>query len=434
MNKILIIFFFIPFLALSQENISIASVSSDFISVVSEIEQNSTTIAIYGDNFDNLIYNENYKIYLNNLLGENITGNDEEINATFYFSNADINNDLYYLKIIENDSIIFQSEIPITIFNPYREEYEKSNIKKYLKKVHNKKPSKKYIGLNVHQTQASILDTDQQYADKLSGSKTIWVREHFSHQLIMGSEQAAWITRYDKIMKQYHDSGQKVVGMLAYDLNQNYTDPSLIDFENFVRYTVKRYRNYVDVWEVWNEPDSPKYLKPSTVSEYKPLLKSAHGLIKYYDPDSIVLNGGVSNVSDLKFIDALYKRTHNYFDAFNIHLYYCDEYQFNRNINAQREALENLEKIIFKGKRNKKVWVTEIGCSTYNSKFNQNTQRDYLKKSVHYLAQKKYIQNILLYTMRDRDLSDAYEAKFGLLDLTFQDKKAWNWYRQLPKN
>lgn len=431
--KYILILLILPCLTRAADLPTISTVSSDFVSVISETEQNSTTIAIYGNNFSELIYNSNYHIYLGDIVGQNISGNSQEINATFNFTSADIQDDIHFLKITENDTIIFQSEIPITVFNPYKEEYQKSNVKKYLTKNHTKNPSKKYIGLNVHQTLASVEATDAQYQQKLSASHTVWVREHFSHQQIMGTDQAAWVTRYDKIMLQYRASGQKVVGMLAYDLNQNYTNPSPTDFENFVRYIVKRYRNYVDVWEVWNEPDTNKYLKPATVSTYKPLLKSAYGLIKYYDPDSIVLNGGIANITDLQFIDSLYRRTHDYFDAFNIHLYYCDEYQFNNNINALREDIENLEKIIFKKKRDKKVWITEIGCSTYNNHFNQNTQKDYLQKAVHYLSQKDYVQNILLYTLRDRDLADNYEAKFGLVDLNFYNKKAWAWYRQLPK-
>ncbi|MFA6027953.1 MAG: glycosyl hydrolase [Patescibacteria group bacterium] len=432
MKKIWLIILLFPVYALSAGTPVINSVSSDFISVIDRTEENSTTIAVYGDNFADLIFNDNTKIYLGDLEGQNITGNDEEINATFYFS-GEIEDDDYYLKILntETNEILYNSSIAIRIFNPYSEEYQNSNIKKFLKKSTSHKANKRRVGLNVHQAMAGENSNDAQYLEKLQNSETKWVREHFSHALIMGIDQKGWITRYDKIMEQYENENIRVVGMLAYDYDQDYTHPSLGAWKKYVRYVVRRYRNYVDVWELWNEPDSDTYLSPSDMNEYKPLLKYGYKLIKYYDPDSIVLNGGVSDITHLKFIDSLYRRGRNYFDALNIHLYYCDEFIANGNNNAQREDVENLEALLERRKNNKKIWVTEIGCSTGHKFANEKQQKSYLKKSIAYLLNKNEVQNILIYTARDRDLNDEYEANFGLFHLDFSNKKIWQWYRML---
>lgn len=432
MKKWLIILFFLPLLAYTQDAPVINSVSSDFISVIDHATENSTTIAVYGDNFSDLIYSANIKIYLGDLEGTAISGNDEEINATFYFS-GEIEDSYYYLKIVnlETSEILSSSNIPIRFFNPYLEEYKNSQIKKFLKKSSGHKVNKKRVGLNVHQAMAGDSANDEQYLAKLQNSKTKWVREHFSHKLIMGNDQKAWVTRYDKIIKQYQNENIRVVGMLAYDYDQDYTRPSLGAWKEYARYVVRRYRNYVDVWELWNEPDSDSYLSPSDMDEYKPLLKYGYKLIKYYDTDSIVLNGGVANIEHLKFIDSLYRRGRNYFDAFNIHLYYCDEYVNNGNNNAQREDMENLERLLARRNNKKKIWVTEIGCSTGHKFATESEQKIYLKKSTAYLLKKDYIQNILIYTARDRNLQDEYEANFGLFNLDFKNKEAWKWYRML---
>lgn len=430
----LLIFLFFPSLIWAQGSIDIASVSSNFISIINEDVDNQTIIALYGNNFDDLLFDSSYQIYLGTALGKNITGNNNEINVTFTYPENLTTSGIYYLKILQNNETIYESDIPIEIFNPYLETYENSHTKKYYKNKKFKKISKKNIGLNAHQTLASNDSTDTIYDSKLLNSNTKWVREHFSHELIMSNDQAAWVTRYDQILNNYKKNNLHVVAMLAYDLNNDYTYPSEGAYANFVRFVLKRYRNYVDVWEIWNEPDSTTYLKPNTIAEYLPLLKYASGLIRYYDPSALILNGGIADITNTDYINKLYHFGHDYFDAFNIHLYFCDEYQFNNNINAEREAIENMEKIIFHGKRNKPVWVTEIGCSTYHNKFNQNTQKNYLKKSINYLSTKKYLQNILLYTMRDRNLTDTYESKFGLMTENFINKKAWTWYRKIPKS
>lgn len=430
---ILLILLLLPLSITAASDVNISSVSSDFLSVVQEKQDNNTTLAVYGSNFSDLIFDDQVNIYLGDIMGQDISGNSEAINVTFNLTKDGIDNGDYRLRIKNGDDIIFESDFKITVFNPYNQAYEKPKLKKFLNKSKNKKSTKRRVGLNVHQTMAATADEDDEYLDKLQNSNTKWVREHFSHELMFGDDQAGWVTRYDKIMKQYKDENIRVVGMLAYDKNQDYTNPSIGAWKDYVRYTVKRYRNYVDVWEVWNEPDSDDYLKPSDMNEYKPILKSGYRLIKYYDPNSKVLNGGVADITHLKFIDSLYRRGHKYFDALNIHLYYCQSYQLNGNNGLQQNEWQDLERVIFKKNRNKKVWITEIGCSTNTTKINQNTQRDYLKKSTKFLLNRGYVQVVMLYTLRDRDLADSYEAKFGMMDLDFNNKKVWKWYRRLPK-
>ncbi|MBU0731822.1 hypothetical protein KKC88_03000 [Patescibacteria group bacterium] len=425
--------FFIPGLALAADDPVIDSVSSEFLSVTKRTQENATTIAVYGHNFSDLIFDNNINIYLGDFRGQNTTGNNEAVNATFYFYNQDAPDGEYYLTIKDGNNVIYRSTIPIRIFNPYGQGYQKPKLKKFFKKTRKNKASKRMIGLNVHEAQASNSDTDPNYISKLGNSNTKWVREHFSHHLIMGSESDGWVTRYDKVLDQYQDQNIRVIGMLAYNKSDSKAAPSIGAWKKFVRYTVRRYKNHVAVWEIWNEPDSDTYLQPSTMNEYLPILKTGYKITKQYDPDSVVLNGGIADISRLNYINNLYRRGHKYFDALNIHLYYCDEYIFNGNNGAQRVAVESLEDVIFKNNRKKKVWVTEIGCSTAEAGVSETIQRKYLEKSSKYLLNRGYVRHVSLYTMRDRALSDPVEAEFGLMDLDFKNKKAWKYYRKLPK-
>ena len=165
------------------------------------------------------------------------------------------------------------------------------------------------------------------------------------------------------------------------------------------------------------------------MDEYKKILKSASRLVRHYDPNSTILNGGIANINHKKFIRSLYRRGNQYFDGLAVHLYYGDEYLTDGDLGVMRQEWDGFEKV---WKNRKKIWVTELGASLGTSGMNETTQRNYLKAASKYLLKQKRVRNILLYTLRDRNLSDIYEAKFGLVEEDFDNRLAWRWYRRLP--
>ena len=293
-------------------------------------------------------------------------------------------------------------------------------------------PSKNEVGLNVHWTLgASGLENEYRY--RLRQSNTKWAREHFSTEVILGDTGHLWLDRYDNIMDEYEELGINVVGMLAYGPDHGiFTPPNPDLWEQFVRDTVARYNEQVDVWEIWNEPDSPDYLQPNNPDHYVPMLETAYDTIKLIDPQAQVLIGGLAD-PDISFMEGIASKTTKY-DAINFHAYYCGYYRDDGNNRKLLEDLENFKRVVNTYTPGQKAWITELGCSTGTEGINENFQKNYLQNTISQVLNTGFIERIFLYNIRNYDYRGYYEDNFGLLDLNMNPRESWGWYKDIPEN
>jgi hypothetical protein len=414
----------------------VTGVSTDFIAIPSK-QPFHKYITIEGTNLDHLIFNP-VVITFGTAIAEEVIGNDTAVRLSFTLNPADyVYRDTYPIDIYENGQLLLRVQPFIYVSNPLFHPYEKQKTRRFLSNTDNTKSTKRTIGLNYHWGLGADADDLNLYENALSDSRTRWVREFIDYDVIMGENQAGWFERYDKAMLEYKEKDVRVVAMLAYGTETNgrdrYAPPSEKEWRQFVRTVVKRYRNQVDAWEIWNEPDSPDYMHPNTVNALHPLLKSSYGLIKQYDPDSVVLNGPIANIKHTKFVKNLYKKSGKYFDELSIHLYYCDEYMQYGDNSKLHEDVERLTAAIPKERRNQKMWITEFGCSLAVPGVSEKKQQSYLKRTSKELLKTGRFHTILLYDLRDRPFMDPYEAQFGLLTAEGQPKPSWEWYHSIPK-
>lgn len=414
---------------------TITSFSTDFLSVTSK-DRYDTTIAIYGTNLGYLL-DDGVELQLGPFVAHTVAGNSTGMNATFTIDYQELakRNTTYTMTINNAGSTVTESNSGIQVFNPYKGKYKHQRVKQFLNRTPRKKAmTKRLVGMNIHWTLGGNSSIDDQYEAKLQSSNTVWAREHFSYKLIMGENEAAWLKRYDQTMLRYDSTNTKVVGMLAYgSADDEFAAPSAREWKNFVRKVVLRYRNYVDVWEIWNEPDSADYLSPNSWKNYKPLLKHGSSMIREYDPDAIILNGAIANISDEQYIRKLYKHGGQYFDELNVHLYYCDEFiDDGESVGRLQSDWERLEQIVEEYDPNEKIWVTELGCSTGQAGITDDIVKRYMKAAVKTLLAYEQNRPILLYTFRDRPYLEPYEAYFGFMTDDFATKPVWKWYRRLP--
>lgn len=411
------------------------SLSTDFLSVATA-EPYTTTVALYGSNLDYLLFNP-VTIQLGDLTGTVVSGNDTGVNVSFTVDSSLITEReaTDHLTITLTDSTTVTAATSVFVFNPFVGDYVSQQSKQLVKNLdHPHKRSKDTIGLNVHQTLGSDDGYDALYQQRLETSATKWVREHISYEAVMGEDSAAWLKRYDQTMLQYRDANQRVVVMLAYgDGDDLYREPA--QWKRFVRLMAQRYGNYVDAWEIWNEPDSADYLSPhSNWKTYRHILRTGSSMIRQYDPDAVVLNGAVSNTTDMEFLKELYKYGRRYFDDLNLHLYYCDEYLADgEQLTQLQNDLERVQRVVARYRSNEQIWITEFGCSTGTSGVTNKIVKRYTKQASKLLLSYNNVGPILLYTMRDRTYltSDPYEAYFGLMSEELAPKLVWRWYKQL---
>lgn len=423
------------FPALAQTTPTVSGISADVVSF-SDPLSSVVTFAVTGTDLDAIVYS-GYSLWLGEFQGIVEGGNATSMTFSFTIRPIDLPSGDYPLTIQSAGATVYTSEPLVHVVNIFSLIPERKSIETYLSDVPLKKISKKRLGLNVHYALGSTASEDATLEARLRRSKTKWMREHFSHEALLGADQSAWFTRYDKAMQFAVDNNIHVVGMLAYGpAGDDYTRPSKEEWEAFVDLTVNRYKHVVDVWEVWNEPDSPDYLNPSTVKNYVKLLKQASPIIRRNDPEAVIL-GGVLASPNADWAEEIFDQAGNEFDQLAVHVYQCENWLNNGNLNQLDTDWAAVEQVVQQYRPEVKVWVTELGCSQGSNGIGEKEQRRSVKKITQHLLNTGSVEVILLYTIRDRSFleeSDPYEAYFGLLNADFSPKLVWDWYRQIRLN
>lgn len=414
--------------------LSMTGASTDFIAVTAETPY-QTTIAVYGENLDYL-FGADVSSTLGPLTATSVAGNSTGVNLTFTIDAAALTDvqTAYPIVISAAGVPVLTTDFTITLYNPYQADYTAQQPRQFLNNTkHPHRRTKRTLGLNVQWALGGGSATDALYTKRLDDSDTLWAREHFSYKLLLGDDAAAWLKRYDQTMLRYQALGVHVVGMLAYgDASNEFAAPARANWKRFVRLMAKRYGNYVDAWEIWNEPDSQTYLQPNTWKNYRPLLQTGSAMVREYDPDAIVLNGAIATINDHHFMKDLYQHGRRYFDELNVHVYYCDEY---RDDGGQLTRLEEdwsaLLKLIKPYRPKEHIWVTELGCSTGLDGVDDAMVKRYISAATKFLVAQPRLRPIFLYTLRDRTYLAPYEAYFGLLHNDLSPKPIWRWYKLL---
>lgn len=363
-----------------------------------------------------------------------IEGNDDSADITFLLNPNKFNRKKKYYRIrIYRDNEVIATSPRIQVFNPYRLKTTSRHTLEYLNSIDNTTTSKQTVGLNV-QLGLGADTTEKQtlYKQKLEESNTVWAREHLSYGNIMGPNGRLWLEKYDEVMVYYKQKNMRVVAMLAYGADgSEQSAPSTENWAAFVQKVSHRYRNHVDAWEIWNEPDLAKFLSPNTADALAPLLKTAYPIIKAEAPDSIVLNGPIGNIRTTTFVRDLYEQAGEYFDELSVHAYYCDEYRDDGNMNALIDDLNAVAAARPARYRNGKIWLTEVGCSMGTSGVDETVQLNYNRTAAEQLLATGKVRIVQLYTIINRPDQNDYEENFGLLYDDGSEKLAWQWYEGL---
>ena len=289
------------------------------------------------------------------------------------------------------------------------------------------------VGMNMHWA-LDAFDANGKTEAFLRNTGTKWAREHFYTKLLQGENKSAWLARYDYVVGRYKANDIRVVGMLAYGPkgDSQFQVDDIGVWKRHIKEIVGRYKNEIKVWQIWNEPDSPDYLWHNSPEEYRPILKSGYEAVKEADPDATVISAGVSYPNEA-FIERMYQLNGDTFDHLAVHLYYCRNYNANRENQDLENGLNNLyNSVIKKYRPDEKIWVTEMGCSTEGG-ISEALANEYLQKKVPWVADLPYVDKVFLFTYRDRVTGNSYEDNFGFMTRSLEPKPAFWWYNSIPK-
>ena len=202
---------------------------------------------------------------------------------------------------------------------------------------------------------------------------------------------------------------------------------------DYVRYTVGKVKDYVDAYEIWNEPNIKgfNYNLLADGTDYAKLYLDAKAIIDELDPTAMVVCGAITGVDDADtdfgkaIFDYVKKQgdVNSLIDAFSIHLYT----QLNDEVYVK--GLSEWEGIFDSYGYTGEVWMTENGVTADNDKAgNESDQAAMVAKLgvqwERYLKENGRKGISFWYDLRnDVGISD-YEDNFGLVDSSHNMKPA----------
>ncbi len=258
---------------------------------------------------------------------------------------------------------------------------------------------------------------------------------------------------YDALIDQLTGQGLTLLVLLHYNKErldasgkEVWSDPpeSLEEFADYVGATVSRYKNKVKHWEIWNEPNHPVYWSKSKddMKTYVQLLKLAYSAAKKADPDSFVINGGITEpvIEDVRnFYKAGGK---NFTDAITIHTFLDPA---SPNVAATFDAIvDGVQKVMAEfGDADKKIWITEMGCPGVpasaevknwwaGKNLSEKQQADWLEKQFGFMKKHPAIEKMFWAFYRDTDgiFKDGVDY-FGLVRFDLTPKPAYDRFQRL---
>jgi len=244
----------------------------------------------------------------------------------------------------------------------------------------------------------------------LSNLGGIWVRSDWKHTSFMLS--------WKNDMKQM---GIKVLGIINY-VTLNFKDFNLTDWEQLVRKVVAEAPD-VDAWEIWNEPDVPKFqlgYMDGTPERYFEMLKIAYNIIKS-ETDALVVAPAISSSGLLTdWLDRLVALgVLDYLDVVSIHLYFD-------TVSDNQKYLNKVKSVV----GDKPIWVTEIGkpsAITRTEEFQDNYLKTNFDPNTGLKADKLFWYEL----MDNAGVSDGTEGHFGLIRSDYSFKPSYYSFKSL---
>jgi hypothetical protein len=206
-------------------------------------------------------------------------------------------------------------------------------------------------------------------------------------------------------------------------------------YSDFLAAAVRRYRDYVRRWEIWNEPNLAAFWRPRPdPAAYREVYEILRATILRVDPKAEVAVGGLTgltatsapSISGLAFLRHL-TGTGVPIDSVAIHPYTTDEHPPDLDIPGENnfsDIARVRDHLVAEGER-ASIWVTEWGWSS--SVVGEPLQAQYVERSLTMLERRYRFVRVATYFL-DQDLPPRFLQ--GLLDQDLEPKPAAPAFRQ----
>lgn len=280
-----------------------------------------------------------------------------------------------------------------------------------------------------------------------------YIRMDFSWSDIEQTQGKWNFENYDRIVKILSDNNIRILGIFSYCAGWAAAPPDFLwcsapvnnkHFTNYAVEVIKRYKNKVKYWELWNEPDSRTYWRPQDMlAGYTALLKDVYPAAKLIDPSCKILVGGMANGYKLEW---LYKNEgKDYFDIVNFHVLISPLRP--SPIKSAQSEIAQVKRIMNRFKDNKKrIWITELGCPGVPKGLpiqqwwngpnpDEQQQADWVKQVYTNLTKEEQVDKIFWAFIRDtKGHFGSGVDYFGLIRWDFSEKPGFKTLEDIIKN
>jgi polysaccharide biosynthesis protein PslG len=212
-------------------------------------------------------------------------------------------------------------------------------------------------------------------------------------------------------------------------------DSWLGHYTDFLAAAVRRYRDYVRRWEIWNEPNLAAFWRPRPDPvAYSHVYETLRATILRVDPRAEVAVGGLAalsvvpppNIPGLTFLRQL-TRAKPPIDHVAVHPYTTDDHPPDLSIPGENnfDGIERARNQLVADGERASIWVTEWGWSS--SEVGEHRQARYVDRSLELLEHRYRFVRVATYFV-DHDLPPRFFQ--GLLDEDLEPKPAAPGFRE----
>lgn len=186
-------------------------------------------------------------------------------------------------------------------------------------------------------------------------------------------DQYDWLFWDDYVEIAVEQYGITLIPYVCYTPRWNSRGDSLMfwndppqDFDEFGEFMfdlVTRYKDKIETWELWNEPDLDIYWDTGDAGAFAEFIKIGSKAVKRADPEAKVVLGGMAYHAG--FLEKLFRDygLSPYIDIVNMHNYY--ETWSKRPVEQIDENIRAMTSVIDKYGDGQALWMAEVGYGTF---------------------------------------------------------------------
>jgi hypothetical protein len=264
-----------------------------------------------------------------------------------------------------------------------------------------------------------------------------WMLIDFSWSSIQPARGTWNLGAFDTYADNAKTHGKKILAILDYDTSWLHEgkdpkpdgplvagDEDLALFCKYVKKTVEYYKNRVDAWCIWNEPNlQPRFWATGgTKEQFFALTKAAAAAIRNADADAFIVGGAFNTLASDEWVRGIF--TSGTMDQINAIAYhpYMPAPDLAANI------YKRFQNIVSDYGFGNKIWITEVGYPTrghYGTEVDEDQMPETVMQTIVLLAAEG-AERVFWYELFDHGGSgnpDDAEHWFGLVNGDMQDGK-----------